>query len=122
MPGLVRTRLNIKRRRDGTGHVRAETYWLNDEHESGLMCFMSLGPEDSAPQVREVRTGTWGTGQAKVEWARADGRKVSIIFGQQTSARTLGLDLLMESDLPSDDEERSRPNPGGLEQMAPERS
>ena len=122
MPRLVRTHLSIKRCRDGTGHVMVETHLPNTEHDSGLMCFMSFGPEDSAPQVREVRTDTRGTGQAKVEWARADGRKVSIIFGQQTSARTLGLDLLMESDLPSDDEERSRPNPGGLEQMAPERS
>ena len=91
--------MSIKRSRDGTGHVMAETFWQNAEH-SGLLCFMSLGPEDGAPEVREVSAHEGDAGLAKVEWARADGCKVSIVFGETQVDRTLDLDLLIQPDLP----------------------
>jgi len=119
----VRTHLKIKRSHDRIGQVLAETFWQNAKQDSGLMCFMSLGPQGGSPQAREARADARDTGLAKVEWGRADGRQVCIVVGDSTVDRTLELDLtidFIESHLPSDDAEHSRSNPDRLEQMTPE--
>ena len=92
----VRIHLKIKRCRDRTGQVLAETFWQNAKQDSGVMCLMSLGPQDGSPQVREVRADARHTGLAKVEWGRADGRKVCIVVGDSTVDRTLELDLTID--------------------------
>ena len=108
------SRLKITRRRDGTGFVRAETCRLKNDHASGLMCVMPIGPKDGSLHVREERAHPRDTGLTKVEWARADGRRVSkvsmafsehVVFGDARQDPTLELNLLIESDLPSEDEE-----------------
>ena len=117
MPGLVRSRLKITRRRDGTGVVRAETRRQKNGDASGLMCAMPIGPKDGSLNVREQRDHPFHTGLTKVEWWRADGRRVSMAFGEHIPVGDrrvepiLELNLLIQSNLPSADEGHSRPNP-----------
>jgi hypothetical protein len=117
MPGLVRSGLKITRRRDGTGVVRAETRRQKNGDASGLMCTMPIGPKDGSLNVREVRAHPRDTGLTKVEWDRADGRRVSMAFGEHVLFGDARLDPiwelnpLIELHLPSADEENSRSNP-----------
>ena len=117
MPGLVRSRLKITRHRDGTGLVTAETRRIQNGVASGLMCAMPIGPKDGSLNVREQRDHPFHTGLTKVERWRADGRRVSMAFGEHIPVADvsvepiLELNLLIESDLPSEDDENSRPNP-----------
>ena len=111
MPGLVRSRLKITRHRDGTGLVTAETRRIQNGVASGLMCAMPIGPKDGSLNVREQRDHPFHTGLTKVEWWRADGHRVSMAFGEHIPVGDrrvepiLELNLLIESDLPSEDEE-----------------
>ena len=117
MPGLVRSRLNIKSRHDGTGLVQADTSLWNNDHESGFTIFMGLGPKDGSLRVARKRAHSGGTGLTNVWWANTDGREVSMAFGDHVDLGgvrqdpILELNLLIESELPADDEENSRSNP-----------
>ena len=117
MPWLVKSRLKITRRRDGTGLERAETFRQHKSDANGLTCAMLIGPKDNSLYAYEVHDHPLHTGLTKVEWDRADGRRVSMAFGEHVPfggvsvEPVLELNLLIESHLPSEDEEHSRPNP-----------
>ena len=78
---------------------------------------MGLGPRDGSLRVSQKRAHSGGTGLTNVSWANTDGRKVSMAFGEHVDLGgvrqdpILELSLLIESDLPADDEENSRSNP-----------
>ena len=122
MPGLVRSRLNIKRRHDGTGLVKADTFLWRNDHESGFIISTGLGPRDGSLRVSQKRAHSRGAGLTNVSCANTDGRKVSMAFGEHVDLGgvrqdpILELSLLIESDLPADDEENSR------SKLDPERS
>ena len=111
---MVRSRLNITRHRDGTGLVRADTSLWNDDHESGFTIHMGVCTMDGSLRVGRKRAQSGCTGMTNVWWANTNGRRVSMAFGHHVAlggARhdpILELNLLIESELPADDEENSR--------------
>ena len=117
MPSFVKSRLRIIRRRDGTGQVRAETFRHHNSAANGLACAMLIDPNDNTLIAHEVHDDRFHRGLMKVEWERADGRSVSMAFGEHVPSGgvsvepVLELDLEIKSYFPSEEEEHSRTNP-----------
>ena len=78
---------------------------------------MPIRPKDNSLHVYEVHDDPLQTGLTKVEWDSADGRRVSIAFGEHVPfgcvsvEPVLELEILIEAHLQSEGEENSRPNP-----------
>ncbi len=78
---------------------------------------MLIDPSDNTLFAREVHDDRFHRGLMKVEWERADGRSVSMAFGEHVPfggvsvEPVLELDLEIKSYFPSEDEEHSRTNP-----------
>ena len=123
MPSFVKSRLSIIRcRRDGTGLVRAETNRHHNGAANGLECAILIDPRDNTLFAREVSAcevydDRFHRGLMKVEWERADGRSVSLAFGEHVpyggtgGGPVLKLDLEITSYFPSEDEGHPRTNP-----------
>ena len=117
MPSFVKSRLRIIRRRDGTGQVRAEAFRHHNSAANGLACAMLIDPNDNTLIAHEVNDDRFHRGLMKVEWERADGRSVSMAFGEHVPfggvsvEPVLELDLEIKSYFPSEDEGHSRTNP-----------
>ena len=78
---------------------------------------MLIDPNDNTLFAREVHDDRFHRGLMKVEWERADGRSVSMAFGEHVPfggvsvEPVLELDLEIKSYFPSEDERDSRTNP-----------
>ena len=78
---------------------------------------MLIDPSDNTLFAHEVHDDRFHRGLMKVEWERADGRSVSMAFGEHVPfggvsvEPVLELDLEIKSYFPSEDEEHSRTNP-----------